>query len=116
MYTHLREITKINRKKNDTERKKRKSPEVSPMKTVNFYLIIISTWIASQIRRVHLFILITKHYFGADYMRETGSLLVHLVVPKPSQAWKYLFSLYDERMLPVHKRTESGPEIPFFKF
>ena len=55
MYTHLREITKINRKKNDTERKKRKSPEISPMKTVNFYLIIISAWIASQIRRVHLF-------------------------------------------------------------
>ena len=29
---------------------------------------------------------------------------------------KTVFSLYDEKMYPVHKRPESGPEIAFYYF
>ena len=49
-------------------------------------------------------------------MRETDSLLAHLGVPKMSKVWKYFFSLYDKRMFPVHKQTESAPEIAFYYF
>ena len=50
---------------------------------------------------------------GADYMREIGSLLAHLGVPKPRRL-KIFFVLYDVKIYPVHKETLSGAEIAFY--
>ena len=50
--------------------------------------------------------------FWADYMRDTFQLLAHLGL-------KIFFSLFDQKMYPVHKRTEGRLEIVlycFFKF
>ena len=33
-----------------------------------------------------------------------------------NSSWRFNFVLYDEKMYPVHKRTESGPEIVFHYF
>ena len=55
---------------------------------------------------MYTFLLLFKMIFlGADYIRDTDSLLAHLDLPKTSQAWKHFF-LYDEKMYPVHKLTK----------
>ena len=46
-------------------------------------------------------------------MAEADSLLAHLGVQKRAVS-ENDFSFYDEKMYPVHKRTESGLEIIFY--
>ena len=50
-------------------------------------------------------------------MRETGSLLVDLGVPKNEPGLKVLLALNEENMCPVHKQnkqTESVPQIAYY--
>ena len=49
-------------------------------------------------------------------MTETGSLLAHLGIPKYKSGLKIFFVLYNEKMYPVHKQSEGGPEIAGYYF
>ena len=51
----------------------------------------------------------------ANYLREADSLLPHIDIQN-EPGLKIFFSLYDEKLYPVHKRTESRPEIAFYNF
>ena len=86
-------------------------------KKLNMFLILIDNLKVNLIQRCLVVCSVVRCQIilsGADYMRETGSHLDHLDLPKTSQVWKYFFSLYDEKMYPVHKQTKSGSKKTFY--